>query len=320
MKKYNRWFLDYYSRKCFSFAFGICGIAKTHPMIKDAPSRDVTPLAAEKLHAAFLETPVLHDISLSIPQNRLTVLVGPNGSGKSTLLSTLSRLMSPAKGTVYLAGKDIHTLPTRDVARKLGILPQSPVLPESLNVYDLVSRGRYPHQGLFRQWSNADEKAVHHAMKITDTASFAQTPVNALSGGQRQRCFIAMALAQETDIILLDEPTTYLDLRYQVDVMKLIAELCRSHGRTIVTVLHDLNFAMQYADHLIFLKDGKIHCTIDDPKSCSANLISDVFSTDVIRLVDPDSGIPVFIPRHNAGNHALPSASPSNAAPAGCAP
>ncbi|MBX2830571.1 MAG: ABC transporter ATP-binding protein [Rhodospirillales bacterium] len=267
-------------------------------MIKHGPDRDSAPLSAEKLHAAFRNKAVLHDISVEIPKNRLTVLVGPNGSGKSTLLSAMSRLIPPAGGTVYLDSKDIHTRHTRDIARKLGILPQTPILPENLTVHDLVSRGRYPHQGLFKQWTKADEDAVRNAMEITNTAAFANRPVQNLSGGQRQRCFIAMALAQETDIILLDEPTTYLDLRYQVEVMKLIADLCQNHGRTIVAVLHDLNFALQYADYMIFLKDGKIYQTIDDPRSCSADLISDVFATDVVRLIEPQSGIPVFMPLH----------------------
>lgn len=267
-------------------------------MNKTIPDGNVAPLAAKKLYAAFRDKAVLHDISVEILRNRLTVLVGPNGSGKSTLLSALSRLITPTRGTVHLDGKDINTHHTRDVARKLGILPQSPVLPENLCVYDLVSRGRYPHQGLFKQWTKADEDAVQYALDITNTAPFARQLVQNLSGGQRQRCFIAMALAQETDIILLDEPTTYLDLRYQVDVMNLIARLCRDHGRTIVAVLHDLNFALQYADHMIFLKDGKIHQTIDDPRSCSVELISDVFATDVVRLIEPKSGLPVFMPLH----------------------
>lgn len=255
-----------------------------------------TVLSVEGVSAGYGKQRILDGISLSIPEATMTMLVGPNGSGKSTLLSVMARLLKPMGGTVNLDGKALHAMPTREVARRLGLLPQSPLLPEGLTVYDLVSRGRYPHQGFLRQWTEADEEAVQHALTVTDTLEFAGRPVDSLSGGQRQRCWIAMALAQETPVILLDEPTTFLDLHYQVEVLDLLRHLTREHGRTIVAVLHDLNFALQYADRLIFLKDGAIAGIAEHPGECSAALIRDVFNTEVVRLAHPETGLPLFLP------------------------
>ncbi|HEY0124765.1 MAG TPA: ABC transporter ATP-binding protein [Rhizobium sp.] len=255
-----------------------------------------TLLSVEGLSAGYGKRLILDGISLSIPEATMTMLVGPNGSGKSTLLSVMARLLKPMGGTVSLDGKALHAMPTREVARRLGLLPQSPLLPEGLTVYDLVSRGRYPHQGFLRQWTEADEEAVQHALAVTDTLEFAGRPVDSLSGGQRQRCWIAMALAQETPVILLDEPTTFLDLHYQVEVLDLLRHLTREHGRTIVAVLHDLNFALQYADRLIFLKNGAIAGIAEHPGECSAALIHDVFNTEVVRLAHPETGLPLFLP------------------------
>lgn len=255
-----------------------------------------TLLSVEGVSAGYGKQLILDGISLSIPEATMTMLVGPNGSGKSTLLSVMARLLKPMGGTVNLDGKALHAMPTREVARKLGLLPQSPLLPEGLTVYDLVSRGRYPHQGFLRQWTEADEEAVQHALTVTDTLEFSGRPVDSLSGGQRQRCWIAMALAQETPIILLDEPTTFLDLHYQVEVLDLLRHLTREHGRTIVAVLHDLNFALQYADRLIFLKEGAIAGVAEHPGECSAALIRDVFNTEVVRLAHPETGLPLFLP------------------------
>ncbi|CAN7624618.1 ABC transporter ATP-binding protein [Rhizobium rhizogenes] len=259
-----------------------------------------TVLSVEGVSAGYGKRLILDGISLSIPEATMTMLVGPNGSGKSTLLSVMARLLTPMGGTVNLDGKALHTIPTREVARKLGLLPQSPLLPEGLTVYDLVSRGRYPHQGFLRQWTEADEEAVRHALTVTDTLEFAARPVDSLSGGQRQRCWIAMALAQETPVILLDEPTTFLDLHYQVEVLDLLRHLTREHGRTIVAVLHDLNFALQYADRLIFLKEGAIAGVVEHPGDCSAALIRDVFNTEVVRLAHPETGLPLFLPSTKA--------------------
>jgi iron complex transport system ATP-binding protein len=299
-KKLHRCFLDYYKRKCFSFALIILHTQRTQmPQIDPNPAQH--PLLTQNLSLSFGESTVLHDISLAIPKNCLTVLLGPNGSGKSTLLGALSRLNRPSGGIAYLNGKDIASQNTRDIARKLGILPQSPLLPANMTVYDLVSRGRFPHQGLFSHWTARDENAVITALEITGTLEFSNRAVDTLSGGQRQRCFIAMALAQETDIILFDEPTTYLDLRYQVDVMDLIAQLRTQHGRTIVAVLHDLNFALQYADYLVFLKNGRIHQTATSPQDCTAELITEIFETPVAKLIEPVSGLPVFLPLRKQG-------------------
>lgn len=260
-----------------------------------------TPLSVERVAAGYGHRLILDGISLSVPEASMTVLLGPNGSGKSTLLSVMARLLIPTGGTVSLDGKALQAMPTREIARKLGLLPQSPLLPEGLSVYDLVARGRYPHQGFLRQWTEADEAAVEHALTVTDTLEFATLPVDSLSGGQRQRCWIAMALAQETPIILLDEPTTFLDLHYQVEVLDLLRRLTRDHGRTIVTVLHDLNFALQYADRLIFLKDGAIAGVAEHPGECSAELIRDVFDTEVIQLTHPETGMPLFLPSTKSG-------------------
>ncbi|HEX8048222.1 ABC transporter ATP-binding protein [Rhizobium sp.] len=255
-----------------------------------------TPLSVEGVSAGYGKQLILDGISLSIPEATMTMLVGPNGSGKSTLLSVMARLLKPMGGTINLDGKVLHAMPTREVARRLGLLPQSPLLPEGLTVYDLVSRGRYPHQGFLRQWTEADEEAVQHALTVTDTLEFAGRPVDSLSGGQRQRCWIAMALAQETPVILLDEPTTFLDLHYQVEVLDLLRHLTREHGHTIVAVLHDLNFALQYADRLIFLKDGAIAGIAEHPGECGAALIREVFNTEVVRLAHPETGLPLFLP------------------------
>lgn len=267
-----------------------------HSAGDSAPPPTSIPLVADQLTARYGQTPILHDVDVKIPAGKITILVGPNGSGKSTLLATLSRLLKPASGTVLLDGKALHTLPPRQVARRLGLLPQSPLVPEGLTVYDLVSRGRYPHQGFLRQWTDADESAVVTAMDLTGTVDYADRPLEALSGGQRQRCFIALALAQQTDIILFDEPTSYLDLRYQVEIMDLIGRLSRDHGRTVVAVLHDLNFAMQYADRLIFLKKGRIHRVLEDVAACTVDLVEEVFETPVVRMTHPDSALPVFLP------------------------
>jgi iron complex transport system ATP-binding protein len=182
------------------------------------------------------------------------------------------------------------------VAKKLALLPQGPLAPEGITVYDLVSRGRYPHQGFLKQWSDSDEAAVDEALAITGIRDLADRQVDGLSGGQRQRCFIALALAQDTATILLDEPTTFLDLRYQVEVMELIASLSRTKNRTIVAVLHDVNAALQYADRLVFLKNGRVHCVVETPEHCTAAEIGDVFETRVIGLIHPTTGKPVFLP------------------------
>lgn len=264
-------------------------------MVDDKKQSEDVTLDARALSAAYGASVVLHDVSLLVPQRRLTVLAGPNGSGKSTLLSLLARILKPAHGAVLLDGRDITTIPTREIARRLGLLPQTPLVPEGITVYDLVSRGRYPHQGFFRQWSQSDETAVEQALSATSLTDLAGRAVDSLSGGQRQRAFIAMTLAQETPVILLDEPTTFLDLRYQNEVMDLIGRLTGEFGRTVVAVLHDLNAAFQYADRIVFMKAGRIHTVVDDLQTCSEDLIRDVFETTVTRLDHPVTGRPAFL-------------------------
>ncbi|MDI4655624.1 ABC transporter ATP-binding protein [Xanthobacter autotrophicus] len=253
-------------------------------------------LAVDSLKAGWGHTVVVDDVSFSVRAGRMTALIGPNGSGKSTLLSVMARLLKPLGGAVHLDGRSIHHLPTRALARDLGILPQSPLVPEGLTVFDLVSRGRYPHQGFLSQWSERDDAAVETAMRLTGTLDFARTPVEALSGGQRQRCWIAMAMAQDTRVILLDEPTTFLDLRYQVEVLDLLHRLTREHGRTVVAVLHDLNMALAYADTVLCLKDGRIRAKVEDGAGLTPAQIADLFGVAVVAVENPITGKPVFIP------------------------
>lgn len=253
-------------------------------------------LVLENLSAGYQKKIIIDEISLAIPQQKMTVLVGANGCGKSTLLSTIARLLLPLGGTALLDGKAIHEQPTKAVARELGILPQSPLLPEGLTVFDLVSRGRFPWQNFMRQWSDEDELAVEEALRLTGTADFAHLPVESLSGGQRQRCWIAMALAQQTPYILLDEPTTFLDLRYQVEILELLHALTRQHGRTVVVVLHDLNFAVNYGDSLVFLRQGKVEGILHEGDVCTPELIKAVFDVDVHMSINPLTGKPFFMP------------------------
>ncbi|QNK08666.1 iron complex transport system ATP-binding protein [Raoultella sp. BIGb0399] len=253
-------------------------------------------IVLDALSAGYGQTLIVDDIHLTIPHGKMTVLAGANGSGKSTLLSTIARMLKPLGGSVRLDGQSIHEMPTRAVSRQLGILPQSPLTPEGLTVFELVSRGRYPWQGFMRQWSDADQQAVEEAMALTGTTEFARLPVDSLSGGQRQRCWIAMALAQQTATILLDEPTTWLDLRYQVDILELLQTLTREHGRTVVTVLHDLNFAVNYADLLVFLKQGRIAGVVGEDERCTPALIKTVFDVEVQMSLNPQTGKPFFMP------------------------
>ena len=253
-------------------------------------------IVADRLCAGYGRQVVVDGVSLTIPPGKMTVLAGPNGCGKSTLLSTIARLLAPLGGSARLDGKAIHSQPTRDIARRLGMLPQTPLLPDGLTVFELVARGRYPWQGFMRQWSDADQQAVAEALRLTDTDALAHLPVESLSGGQRQRCWIAMALAQQTEIILLDEPTTYLDLRYQVEILELLQTLTREHGRTVVVVLHDMNFAVNYADRLVFLKAGRLHAVVAEGETCSAELIEAVFDVQVQTAINPLTQKPFFIP------------------------
>jgi len=240
-------------------------------------------------------TTVVHQLSLTLIAGQITALVGANGCGKSTLLRGLSRLLKPSYGAVYLDGQDIHALKAKDLARKLGILPQAPTAPEGLTVHELVAQGRYPHQNWFQQWSALDEQIVTEALEQTNLTLFADRPVDTLSGGQRQRAWIAMALAQQTDVLLLDEPTTYLDLAHQIDVLDLLAEL-NEQGRTIVMVLHDLNQAARYADTIVALRGGQIVAQGAPDEVITPENILQVFGLDADVIVDPVTGTPLCLP------------------------
>ena len=259
-------------------------------------------LSAQKLDLGYEDRKVVDSLSLELPAGKITIIVGANACGKSTLLRGLARLLKPSAGTVYLNGKDIHSLPSRQVARTLGLLPQTPTAPEGITVADLVGRGRYPHQGWFRQWTPADDEAVAAALTATGTADLAARNVDELSGGQRQRVWIAMALAQETDILLLDEPTTFLDVTHQIEVLDLVTDLNRRSGTTVAIVLHDLNLAARYADHLVAMKDGRIAAEGSPADVVTEALVSDVFGLASRVMPDPVSGTPMVVPlgRHHS--------------------
>ncbi|MHA7223277.1 ABC transporter ATP-binding protein [Arthrobacter sp. RHLT1-20] len=259
-------------------------------------------LHASGLTLKYDQRTVIEGLSAEIPEGKVTMIVGANACGKSTLLRGLSRLLKPAAGVVTLDGKDIHSRPARDVARTLGLLPQHPTAPDGISVRDLVGRGRYPHQGFFRSRSAEDERAVQRALSATATLELAERNVDELSGGQRQRVWIAMALAQETEVLLLDEPTTYLDLAHQVEVLDLITDLNRGRGTTVAIVLHDLNLAARYADHVIALKDGRIVAQGASAAVVTEDLVREVFGLECRVVPDPVSRTPLIIPfgRHHS--------------------
>lgn len=259
-------------------------------------------LNAKDLTLQYGQRRVVECLTAEIPGGKVTMIVGANACGKSTLLRGLSRLLKPAGGTVTLDGKDIHSRPAKELARILALLPQHPTAPDGILVRDLVGRGRYPHQGFFRSWSAGDDLAVHRALEATETLELAERNVDELSGGQRQRVWIAMALAQETDVLLLDEPTTYLDLAHQVEVLDLITDLNQRRGTTVAIVLHDLNLAARYADHVIAMKGGRIVAEGTSADVVTEDLVRDVFGLDSRVLPDPISGTPLIVPlgRHYA--------------------
>jgi iron complex transport system ATP-binding protein len=261
-----------------------------------APAGARAPLAARDVTLAYDARVIVDGLSLRVPDGAVTVIVGANACGKSTLLRGLARLLKPRRGTVLLDGEDIHGLPTRSVATRLGLLPQQPIAPEGITVADLVSRGRHPHQRWFRQWSATDAAAVDAALAATGITELADRSVDELSGGQRQRVWIALALAQGTDLMLLDEPTTFLDLAHQIEVLDLLAGLNRRERRTIVLVLHDLNLACRYADHLVAMKDGAVVAEGPPAEVITAETVEDVFGL-VCRVVpDPVTGTPLVVP------------------------
>lgn len=263
-------------------------------------------LSGEHLRLAYDKLEVVPDLDITIPPGRITVIVGPNACGKSTTLRALARLLKPKDGVVLLDGESIHSLSTKDVATKLGILPQSPIAPEGITVADLVARGRYPHQKWFRHRTAEDDEAIAAAMLATETVELASRPVDELSGGQRQRAWIAMALAQGTDMMLLDEPTTFLDLAHQVEVLDLLTDLNLGSGRTIVLVLHDLNQASRYSHHMIAMCEGKIVAEGPPTEVVTGGLVEQVFGVRCTIVVDPVSGTPMVSPigRHFASPEA----------------
>ena len=258
-------------------------------------------LVAENLVLGYGDRTVIDGLDLLVPPGQVTAIVGANACGKSTLLRSMSRLLSPRGGQVLLDGKQVHKTPAKQLARTLGLLPQSPVAPEGITVADLVGRGRHPHQGMLSRWSAADDAAVAEALDATETAGLADRPVDELSGGQRQRVWIAMALAQQTDVLLLDEPTTFLDVSHQVEVLDLLTDLNHARGTTIVMVLHDLNLAARYADHLVALADGRVHAAGTPAEVLTESTVKTVFGLDNQVIVDPTSGKPLMLPigRHH---------------------
>lgn len=257
----------------------------------------MTRLMVDGAALGYADKLVCADVSVEIPDGAFTVIVGPNACGKSTLLKSLTRLLPPTRGSVLLDGKRLHDLPTKHVAREVGLLPQGPVAPDGIRVVDLVTRGRYPHQRLFAPWSPEDEAAVAEAVDATGIRHLSGRMVDELSGGQRQRVWMAVALAQQTPILLLDEPTTYLDVSHQIELLELCRTLNRTQGHTLVAVLHDLNQAARYADHVIAMKEGEVVATGAPGEVITEALVADVFGLDARVIADPESGSPLVVPR-----------------------
>ena len=260
----------------------------------------MSAISTEGLSLGYGETMIIDELNVSIPKGEITVFIGSNGCGKSTLLRSLARLMKPMGGSVLLEGHSIAKLPTKEVAKQLAILPQGPEAPEGLTVHQLVKQGRYPYQNWLKQWSKQDEEAVNRALKSTKMADLADRTVDSLSGGQRQRAWIAMTLAQETDIILLDEPTTYLDMTHQIEILDLLFDLNEKEQRTIVMVLHDLNLACRYAHHLVAIKDKSIYAEGRPETVINCDLVKNVFDMNCQVTTDPLFGTPLCIP-HGRG-------------------
>ncbi|APT94342.1 iron dicitrate ABC transporter ATP-binding protein [Corynebacterium stationis] len=265
---------------------------------------DSTALHVKDVSVGYGERTVLDTLNVDIKRGTVTSIVGPNGCGKSTLLRTMSRLLNPTKGEIVLDGKSIHDIPTRKLATQLGLLPQTPIAPDGIVVADLVGRGRTPHQGILGRWSQQDYDIVAEALETTGISDLAERSIDELSGGQRQRVWIAMALAQRTDTLLLDEPTTYLDVKHQLDVLDLLTELNRDRGTTIVMVLHDLNLAARYSDELVAVSGGKVFAHGHPREVITKENVKSVFGIDSVIITDPVSDQPAVMPigRHHLRN------------------
>ncbi|MCP8617795.1 ABC transporter ATP-binding protein [Salirhabdus salicampi] len=257
-------------------------------------------LTTKDLTLGYQDDIIIDSLNITIPKGKVSVLIGSNGCGKSTLLRSLARLLQPVNGEVVLNGNDIARMKTKEVAKKMAVLPQSPVTPEGLTVHQLVKLGRYPYQTWLKKWTEEDESAVERALQSTNLLDLKDRLVDSLSGGQRQRAWIAMTLAQETDIILLDEPTTYLDMTHQIDILDLLFELNEKDNRTIIMVLHDLNLACRYADHIIALRDKKVYAQGKPEEIISCELVQNVFDMRCDVTYDPIFGTPMCIP-HGRG-------------------
>ncbi|MFD0618028.1 ABC transporter ATP-binding protein [Paenibacillus sp. GCM10027629] len=258
-------------------------------------------LFTEKLHIAYDNRLIVEDLNLVIPEGKITALVGANGSGKSTILKTMARIMKPQKGTVILDGRSLHRQSTREVAKQLAILPQNPTAPDGLTVSELVSYGRFPHQKGFGNLNKEDQEMIQWALQVTGMSAFSMHPVDQLSGGQRQRAWIAMALAQGTDLLFLDEPTTFLDMAHQLEVLKLLEQLNQDQKRTIVMVVHDLNHASRFAQHMVAIKSGKVVSSGSPTEVITPEVMRDVFGIEADIVPDPRTGLPLCLPYELAG-------------------
>ncbi len=256
----------------------------------------MSKLRTEKITLGYDEAAVIRDLTVEVPTGCITSVVGPNGCGKSTLLRSLARLMKPRGGRIYLDGDAISNLPTREVAKRLGILPQSPAAPDGLTVRELAAQGRYPHQSWLRQWSKEDEHATEKALETTGVLELADRPLDTLSGGQRQRAWISMALAQETGTLLLDEPTTFLDMAHQLEVLQLLNRLNREEGRTILMVLHDLNNAARFSHRMIAISEGRVFTAGAPSEVMTPEVLREVFHVEADIIADPRDGLPLCIP------------------------
>ena len=264
------------------------------------PALSAPALSAERIDLSYNGPLIVESLSVSIPTKGMIAIVGANACGKTTLIKALARLLAPAEGSVLLDSQDIHSLPTKEVATRLGILPQSPRAPDGVTVSDLVRRGRFPHQNFFNQWSDSDEKAVAKALELMGLAELGDKPVDELSGGQRQRAWIAMVIAQDTPLIFLDEPCTHLDIAHQMELLEMLDDLSKKEGRAIVMVLHDLNQASQYADHIIAMQAGRIVDEGTPQEIVTSDFVEKVFGVCCRVIENPVSGTPLCIPAHLA--------------------